>query len=125
MPNYTHIILPKETRTDEDSCNCFVSLTGKYKGHSKIEKGKGHKNDSVRITTENGLYSSLKNVNLPKKVQVNDTLRSSISMCNLCLQEVGRGKSHPCITPAQCQDNVLKFVGKLPENRKSKLLIRY
>ena len=80
MPNYTDIILPEKTRTNEDSCNCFVSLTGKYKGHSKIEKGKGHKNDSVRITTENGLYGSLKNVYLPKKIQVNDTLRSSISI---------------------------------------------
>ena len=49
MPNYTDIILPNETRTNKDSFNCFVCLSGKYKSHPKIEKRKAHKNDSVLL----------------------------------------------------------------------------
>lgn len=36
MPDYNSLVLPKSTRTSMDSCNCYVCLTGRYKGHEKV-----------------------------------------------------------------------------------------
>lgn len=38
LPNYISLILPKTTRTSSDSCNCYVYLAARYKGH---ESSKG------------------------------------------------------------------------------------
>lgn len=59
MPNYEDLHLRKETRVNRDSCNCYICLTGRYFGHAKIDKGKGHvRNVSNAITTKNGLHAA-------------------------------------------------------------------
>lgn len=42
MSNYEDLKLSKETRTNSDTCNCYICLTGRFTGHSKVQKGKGN-----------------------------------------------------------------------------------
>lgn len=63
-------MLKKETRINRDFCNCYICLTGRYFGHTKTDKGKGHVRD-VRnvITATNGLYASSDVSKLKEKTQ--------------------------------------------------------
>lgn len=38
MPNYSDIVLPVNTRASKDTCNCYICITARYKGHIKIIK---------------------------------------------------------------------------------------
>ena len=55
LPNYSNIVLPKDTRI-KNECNCFICLTGRHKGHvkRKVEE----------ITNENGKFGSSSQQNL-------------------------------------------------------------
>ncbi|CAH1101843.1 unnamed protein product [Psylliodes chrysocephalus] len=67
MPKYEDMHLAKETRTRTASdCNCSICLTTRFRGHSKIVKGKGNVRTFDTIIDQNcGLYGAASNPNLP------------------------------------------------------------
>ena len=68
MPIFENIVLPKATRGRDEICNCFICLTGRYKGHTKVIKGKGNvRSKSLDVNKESGLYGACSVSNLPKK----------------------------------------------------------
>ena len=116
MPNYLDIILPRSTRSDDTpDCNCYVCLTGRDKTRSAKEKGgRGHvKNLSFEISQGNGLNgASSDNCLHPQDVK-KDEKRSSIQICNVCRQQVGKGLYHAC-TIASSSTNIVQQVLQLP-----------
>ena len=59
MPNYTDVYLLRETRSENKTdCNCYICLTARYKGHKKVQKGRGHSRKiENKIDQSNGQWS--------------------------------------------------------------------
>ncbi|KAL7297468.1 hypothetical protein TKK_0009838 [Trichogramma kaykai] len=100
MPNYHDINLAKETRNM--SCNCYVCLTARFKGHTKVNKGKGHKRtfSAPKITKDNGLGGTMTNLRL------------------------GKGLPHNCkgASSTTARENVFDLVEKLPEKQQNQII---
>lgn len=94
MPNYTDMLLPKSTRTssqEDTSCNCYICLTGRFKGHTKIQRGKGHKRDlknEIDVTT--GLYGASTNDSLP--VSCVQSEKKVICCAAIVFKKLGKAK---------------------------------
>ena len=61
MPNYSDIMLPKQTRSRDinKECYCYICLTGRYKGHKQTSnKGRGHNKEFIEINKNNGLQGA-------------------------------------------------------------------
>lgn len=97
MPNYQDVTLPKETRSN-DSCNCYICLTGRYKGHIQVKKGRGHTRQlSNKIDESNGLNGSSSVSQLPNSYkQAPDMTKNNMLLCKTCFQIVGKGINHSC-----------------------------
>ena len=58
MPNYLYLdsLLPRPTisRDEEDSCNCYICITGRNKAPRYANKGRGCKKTTVVIYKNNG-----------------------------------------------------------------------
>lgn len=125
MPNYHEMILVKDTRSKNDYCNCFICVTGRYVGHSKIKKGKGHHRCMNNIiTSTTGLYGA-SNINKPiKKIVKPKNCKKVMKMCEKCFQEVGKGKNHVCCNKKgqRVYKNVRKIVNALPEKQQEKIV---
>ena len=119
MPNYQDIILSKTTR-QQDNCNFYICQTGRYKGHNKNPR-----NVPIIISVENGLYGSLPNssTTTPTKVIGESNKRRSITICENCKQEVGKGLSHPknC-TIAKASTNLAKHALNLPSKQQDQVV---
>ena len=119
MPNYQDIILSKTTR-QQDNCNFYICQTGRYKGHNKNPR-----NVPIIISVENGLYGSLPNssTTTPTKVIGESNKRRSITICENCKQEVGKGLSHPknC-TIAKASTNLAKHALNLPSKQQEQVV---
>ena len=122
FPNYVDLVLSKETRSMKNTCNCYICMTARFKGHAKNTKGRGKKRNIKNvIDISNGLYGHVllqSNQSSDLKV-INNTDPAQVSICNKCFQAVGRGIDHPC---KNAKENILKLVEKLPENNKEQLL---
>lgn len=122
MPNYEDIQLPKETRANNDICNCYLCITARYCGHQKAKVGRGLKRqESKVINASNGLYGASNTVNLSKIEEIKNEPRRSIHVCKECFQEIGRGKNHSCGAPAKARENILKLVRKLPDQQQEQV----
>lgn len=119
MPaEYRNIVLPKYTRENE-TCNCYICLTGRYQGHSKVIKGRNHKRTfEVVIDTPKGRYGGSNITSLPKKIK-EPRKRFSDNICCSCRQNIGRGISHKCKNVVQ---NVESIVLQLPEKQRDQVV---
>lgn len=70
MPNYEDIKLPKETRANNNTCNCYICITARYYGHPKAKLGRGFKRQASRNIGAFRLYGASKIVNLPKNQSI-------------------------------------------------------
>lgn len=113
MPDYQSITLPRDTRSSDDSCNCYICLTGRYKGHLKIETGRGHKrNLNNTISTSTGRYGASNISQLPKKALENNK-KNNIQLCSKCSQKIGKGLSHKCL---KVKTKVSEIIEIIPES---------
>lgn len=124
MPNYGDMILPNVTRNN--NCECYICLIGRnHPGTLVIEKGRGHvRNLSNQINQFNGLNGNSKNnINsFPKKQDLKTIQKNSLTLCSTCYQEIGRGKSHQCGSPAKACGNVKNLFEKLPEKQQEQIV---
>lgn len=122
MPNYEDIQLPKETRANNDTCNCYICITARYYGHPKAKLGRGLKRQASRnIGAVNGLYGASKIANLPTTEWFNNAPKKSIHVCKECFHEIGKGKNHSCGSPAKACKNILQLVQKLPDKQQEQV----
>ena len=126
MPNYEDVQLAKETRSTS-ACNCYICLTARFKGHSKVVKGKGHiRSFHTRIDENNGLHSAAPNTQIPSTYgQSNKEKRTTMNLCSNCFQKIGKGTRHyfgasPSSSRSSAHKNVLSLVEKLPKSNKIK-----
>lgn len=117
MPLYEEIILPKNTRSRQDICNCFVCLTGRDTRHIKTVKGRGHKRsfdiiiDSPRGKRGSSNVPSLPKINRPK-------VKKTKTICNQCSAQIGQGLPHKCGKPFR---NVETMVKQLPDQQQEQI----
>lgn len=118
MPDYKSLVLPTNTRAIDDTCNCCICLTAKFKGHVTVKKGKGKKRHLNHvINTPRGRWGSSKIVtNLPKKIK-KKKLKSTKQICNTCFQEVSKGKNHKC---SNVQGNIYGMIEIFPKLHRNK-----
>ena len=121
FPNYEDILLPKETRFFKNTCNCFICITARFKGHIKTMKGKGHKRNLKKVILKsNGLYgngSLQPDQRIDSKV-TNEKRTCQLPICNKCFQIVGKGIFHPC---NNAKENLMKLVEMLPESNQQQI----
>jgi hypothetical protein len=96
MPNFWDIQLPKKTRSNDGECR-----VARFKGHTKTENGRGHIRQNI---TEIDVNSTKL---FTEKAVTSKTL--PLSLCKICLQEIGKGKQHSCSTTNVSQ-NIAKLV---------------
>ncbi|CAH0560139.1 unnamed protein product [Brassicogethes aeneus] len=136
MPNYEDICLPKETRNTPISksfCNCYICLTGRHQGHINIKKKLPVCKTldlSIKITPNNGMYGSQNSsiTQIPKKETMKPIDQKTLTICQVCYQEVGKGKNHPCIrdssnNKAQARQNVQELASALPKKQQEQLCV--
>lgn len=117
MPLYQEIILPKNTRSRQDICNCFVCLTGRDTRHVKIMRGRGKKRkfdiiiDSPKGKRGNSEVTSLPTITRPE-------IKNTKKICNKCMAEIGRGKIHNC---GNAVGNLELMVKQLPEKQQNQV----
>lgn len=117
MPLYQNIILPKNTRSRQDICNCFVCLTGRDKRHIKIVKGRGHKKKfDIIIDSPKGKRAASDIISLPRITP--SKIQNTKKICNKCAAEIGKGKSHKCI---QVVGNFGKMIKQLPDKKQDQI----
>lgn len=123
MPHYEEIQLSKYTRANGTSCDCYICITAKLKGHSKVQIGRGHKRNAVNIDVRRNTASTSSQASGTSGINnVADKQTLSIKICNVCFQEIGRGKQHTCNVATVARDNVLKLVEKLPDKQQEQLV---
>ncbi|CAH1107748.1 unnamed protein product [Psylliodes chrysocephalus] len=122
MPNYEDLLLPKATRTTQDTCNCYICLTGRFKAHTKIITGRGAmRNFETVIDSSNGLNGASRIDKLPCKMK-SDQEKSIMNVCKICFQEFGRGKVHPCGSASVVRDNFQNLIiSKLPQKQQEQV----
>lgn len=117
MPDYSCIVLPKDTRSMGSQCNCYICLTGRYVGHPKIKKGRGHVRDiKININAKTGQYGASNIFELAKKV-LPQTEKTCIKLCIKCGKEIGKGLSHIC----SHQTNVEEIIKVIPESMREQV----
>lgn len=117
------MILLKQTRSKGSSCNCYIRLTGIFKGHLKIEKGKGHlRQISNHIDASNGICAASTITQLPSIQQVSKDSIKSIQICDQCFQKIGKSIKHSCGNSVKATQNVMKIVQKLPEKHQEQIV---
>ena len=95
MPLYQDIILPKNTRSRQNICNCFVCLTGRCKRHIEIMKGRRNKQIfDIIIDSRKGKQAASVITSLPRITP--SEIQNTKKICIKCMAEIGRGKSHKC-----------------------------
>lgn len=129
MPNYEDIQLRKETRSSNSNdqfCYCYICLTARSQGHSKVIKGKGHirKNITTIINESNGLYGSIDSNGthlVSESIQCREN--KSLKICENCFQELHKGKPHSCSrinsinVQVEASKNIVKIFEKLPNKQ--------
>ena len=99
LPDFSHVQLPKNTRSNDNQvCNCNLCSQARSHGNFKFKKGRGIlKQATCNITDKQ---------DVPK---TSGNKRSSIKICDICKQEVGKGINHPknC-TMASSSLNIVK-----------------
>lgn len=118
MPqSYEAIILPKATRGNPSTCNCYICLTARHKGHGKMPIGRGvQRTFNTVINTPNGRRGNSNISSLPKKVI--ERLKNSTLVCVSCRQEIGRGIKHKC-NPAK---NLESMIQELPDKNQEQIV---
>lgn len=121
MPNYKDLVLPRDTRVGKYTCNCYICLRARFKGHQKAIVGRGKKRSlDNTINKSNGLYRSSTTEQLPVSSVETDTSKvSTIKLCNKCFQVIGKGKSHIC---KNAKENVIQIIEKLPEKNQEQIV---
>ncbi|CAH1111607.1 unnamed protein product [Psylliodes chrysocephalus] len=126
MPNYVDMHLAEETRTRTTSdWNCFIFLTARFRGHSKIVKGKSNVRTFDTIIGQNcGLHGAASYHDLPSTSGQSNTEKiTSMNFCNACFQKTGKGLRHYCgagPSSFNARENVLSLVERLPEKEQKK-----
>ena len=120
MPNYSDIVLTRSTRTDENPiCNCFICLTGRDTRQLPASKGRGHvRNLFHEIQKGEGLIGSSQDNRLPPVHQGNK--KKSLTICQKCKQEIGRGLPHQC-SIASSSMNIVDHVLELPDKQQEQV----
>lgn len=84
MPNYEDILLNKITRNqlqnNDNTCNCYICITGSSKIHTKTSIGRGHCKEPIVIGENNGLYSNKQKVNNTHTLDSQPTNKKSVSI---------------------------------------------
>lgn len=112
MPDYSCIVLPKDTRSKNPVCNCYICLTGRFVGHPKTEKGRGHsRNLKNVINARTGQYGA-SDIAEPLKKVAPPLQKTTIKLCTKCGREIGKGLSHIC----SHKTNVLDIMKIVPES---------
>lgn len=75
---------------------------------------------STQINDSNGMNGVSPTANLPRKQSVKPS--TSLTICSTCFQTKGKGKRHPCGTPAVARENVIKMVENLPEKQQEQVI---
>lgn len=124
MPDYQSIVLPRELRTDDDLCNCYICLTGRYVGHVKPEVGKGHKrNLNNVISTPTGRYGASKISKIPKKSRIRNK-KKIIKLCSECGQKIGKGLSHKCLSSKTKVSDIVKIIPESVQDQVASYVIK-
>ena len=114
MLNYDDMILPKSTRLNETSCNCYICLTGRNKGHPKNR----HEVSEIKINA--GLLGASK-VNAIPKIKSVQEKKPSVLSCGLCKQHIGRGINHKC-SIFKSSTNIIDQVETLPARQREQIV---
>ena len=112
MLNYEQLVLPKTTRSNNNICNCNICLTARSKAKNKRIFGD-------IITQETGLFGSSHIDKLPSKMDKEN--RKTVTICEVCKQETGRGISHTC-SVANSSTNVVSHVLTLPNTQQEQVI---
>ena len=122
MPNYKDIILPKETRTSDTGCNCFICRVARQQGNKTfVEKGRGHMRClGVVIDEDNGKYGASSKEELPVKLK-EEQEQNTMQICTWCKSEIGKGKEHQCKI-SHVPGNIEKIIETLPQKQKDQLI---
>lgn len=129
MPNYMDIVLPKNTRQNDNiDCCDYICTKARYKGHVKLRKGVGHKRsfeNRVILSTQNNISPNL-NCEQPDKILKEKTKSvDSTTRCSVCWQEVSRGINNSCIANGNTAfKNVVNIVQQLPQRQQDRILSR-
>lgn len=120
MPDYKNIVLPKETRSTKDTCNCYICSTATCFGHVNVKKGKGNFRElRTNIDVSGQCKNSVKKVDEVSVLSENNKKSPDvIKVCSKCFQNVGKGINHECKNP---KENLLKLVDKLPQKSKEQV----
>jgi hypothetical protein len=115
--NHTDIALRKETRGYDGTCNCYICLTGRYRGHPRRKTNCGHNQGNYRkiIGSSNGLISVSSVSKLPAMKR---STRSStiVKVCQKCFSEITRAKNHN-----ELNKNVRNIAERLPEKEEERI----
>ena len=91
IPNYEEILLSKKIRPvtgEAVVCNCYICLTGRFKGHTKNFKKK-----SNYINSTNGIFGS-SNSTVKQKPVENNIKKKKTKVIKICLkysERIGKG----------------------------------
>ena len=119
MLNYEDMVLLRTTRQHEtqQSCNCYICITGRYKGHPKKQPDQIEK-----IGKKIGMHAASKDNVLPKYEDIISKKKECItSSCKTCKQYTGRGIPHKC-TLASSSKNIIEQVGDLPSRQREQIV---
>ena len=117
MLNYEDMVLLRTTRQHEtqQSCNCYICITGRYKGHPKKQPDQIEK-----IGKKIGMHAASKDNDLPKW-RHKPKKKECITSCKTCKQYIGCGIPHKC-TLASSSKNIIEQVGDLPSRQREQIV---
>ncbi|KAJ8685865.1 hypothetical protein QAD02_021658 [Eretmocerus hayati] len=120
MPNYDEIVLPKKTKSSDDTCDChFICTKGRLKGHGKNDsKTKPLSPIDDSVFDSNSTHSNV--ARLFNEKQKKGKVGSGINECEFCHQEFGRGLNHNC-NPRAARADLMRMVDTLPETQRGKI----
>ena len=114
MLNYEDIVLPRPTRSNDPdfACKCNICLTATSKAKNKRMTGK--------IDKDSGLFGSADLEKLPDK-EPQKKKKTSLTICNSCKQEIGKGINHTC-TIASSSNNIVAHTNSIPSTQQEQVI---
>lgn len=126
MPNYEDVVLQSQS-----ACNCYICITGRHKGQIKMKSkvAIGEILDPAIVIDPSDGVDASKNATVsefPRREQSSKIkAKSTMTICNLCFQKVGRGLRHPCVkntsSKARARENILKMSSSLPMKQQGQI----
>ena len=123
MPNYKIMGIPRQSRQNSD-CECFICKSARDCMRSVKEKGgrSNTKNYTIDIAEKFSASGSNSEVTTQTKDNTSNK-RSSITICDKCKQEVGKGIDHDIeCSVTSAPDNIAENVLQLPNTQQEQII---